>query len=93
MQEMNSPKVLNKNHLNKIPENSIFVGRPSKWGNPFVIGKDGCREEVIMKYRVYLRQHEELTKEAKTELAGKNLICFCAPKPCHADVLLEISNS
>ena len=89
---MNLPRVLNKNKIKNIPENSVYVGRPSVWGNPFIIGKDGCREEVIMKYRTFLFRNKELTEKVKEELAGKNLICFCSPKSCHADVLLEIAN-
>ena len=70
-----------------------FIGRPSKWGNPFVIGRDGTREEVVSKYEQWLMRQPELVAAAKTELAGKDLYCFCAPLPCHGDVLLRIANS
>lgn len=86
------PKVLNK-YKDGVPTNAIYIGRPSKWGNPFVIGKDGTREEVITKYRAWLLAQPEKVEEAKRELAGKDLVCFCAPKGCHGDVLLEVANA
>lgn len=64
----------------------IYIGRPSKWGNPFTIGKDGTRKEVIEKYREWIKiQSLDLR-----ELKGKTLGCWCAPLPCHGDVLKEI---
>jgi len=67
----------------------IYIGRPSKWGNPFSIGKDGTREEVIEKYREYILNKPELLKSLP-ELKGKILGCWCDPKPCHGDVLIEL---
>lgn len=67
----------------------VYIGRPSKWGNPFTIGKDGTREEVIEKYREYLLGNDELMNSLH-ELKGKVLGCWCAPKPCHGDVLKEL---
>lgn len=84
-------KVYNKNQSN-IPADAVYVGRPSVFGNPFVIGVDGDRDEVIEKFMAYLSQHPDLQFRVQTELAGKDLVCWCAPKPCHADVLLEIAN-
>ena len=71
---------------------SVYIGRPSKWGNPFVIGQDGTREQVIEKYREYLRRTPALLGAINRELSGKELVCFCAPAPCHGDVLAEIAN-
>lgn len=87
--EATLPKVLNK-YKDYIPEDAVYIGRPSKWGNPFVIGKDGTREQVIAKYREYLLANLELVAAAQTELRGKDLVCFCAPKMCHGDVLMEV---
>lgn len=90
--------VLNKHHGN-IPKDAIYIGRGSRWGNPFVIGKDGNRDEVINKYRnrllFYYQQSmetfdEELIK-ALAALHGKNLVCFCAPKRCHGHILEEFA--
>ena len=67
----------------------VFIGRPSIWGNPFEIGKDGTRKEVIKKYRVWLNDNESL-KSRILELDGKTLGCFCAPKACHGNVIIEM---
>jgi len=90
------PKVYNKRDKN-IPPDAVYVGRPTKWGNPFVIGKYGDRDEVIRKYRSYildryLDEKDPIAREM-VELTGRDLVCWCSPKPCHADVLLEIANS
>lgn len=69
----------------------VYVGRPSKWSNPFVIGKDGDRAEVIAKYEAWLYQQPELLS-ALPELRGKTLGCWCAPRACHADLLATLSN-
>lgn len=66
----------------------IYIGRPSKWGNPFVIGKDGTRKEVIDKYRVYLLKNDYLLS-CIDELEDKILGCYCKPLLCHGDVLIE----
>lgn len=86
------PKVFNKHHKDAPPD-AIYVGRPTKWGNPFIVGKDGTRDEVVEKYREWLyNQWDHLEDDLKT-LKGKDLVCWCSPKACHADILLEISNA
>lgn len=67
----------------------IYIGRPSPWGNPFTIGKDGTREEVINKYREWIYTQPELLAHVP-ELKGKTLGCWCAPQACHGDVLIEL---
>ena len=84
------PRVLNKRN-DAIPKGAVYVGRPSKWGNPFKIGRDGTREEVIAKYREWLLDNEPLMEDL-AELKGRDLYCYCSPLPCHADVLLEVAN-
>lgn len=86
-----TPAVYNKH--TGYPADAIYVGRGSNFGNPFVVGVDGTREEVIAKYREWFLSRPKLVSKAKQELAGKDLVCFCAPKACHADVLLEIVNA
>lgn len=76
----------------KTREYDAYVGRPTIWGNPFEIGRDGTREEVIEKYRQYLVAHPYLIAKAREVLRGKVLACWCAPLPCHADVLAEYAN-
>lgn len=69
----------------------VYIGRPSKWGNPFVLGKDGDRTTVIVKFEAYIRDNAELMA-ALPELKGKVLGCYCAPLPCHGDVLARLAN-
>ena len=74
----------------RMPENTIYVGRPSRYGNPWVVGKQGIEtaQEAVDLYRYHLKD-----RNLFPELRGKNLACWCAlDKPCHADVLLEIVN-
>ena len=89
--EDGSQKVYNKKS-NNIPSDAVYIGRPSKFGNPFEIGKDGNREEVIYKYHHWILQQPELLNAVKEELKGKNLVCWCAPEGCHGDVLLKLAN-
>lgn len=67
----------------------VYIGRPGKWGNPFMIGKDGSRAEVLAKYRTHVLHQGHLLC-ALEELRGKRLGCWCAPLPCHGDVLVEL---
>lgn len=69
----------------------VYVGRPTKWGNPFIIDQDGTREQCIAKYRAWIVTQPDLMA-ALPELRGKTLGCYCAPAPCHADVLAELAN-
>lgn len=72
---------------------NVYIGRPSKWGNPFSIGKDGDRAEVIAKHREWLQHQPKLLQAIKDgELTGKVLGCWCAPLPCHGDTLAELAN-
>ena len=91
----------------KLPPNTVSVARPHKWGNPFKIGEYGplmrkpdCNASAVSFFRQMLFDDEfrkssnyPSIKEIKSELAGKNLACWCSlDQPCHADVLLEIAN-
>jgi len=58
-------------------------------GNPFTIGKDGTREEVVEKYREWIKTQHHLMNSLN-ELKDKVLGCFCHPKSCHGDVLIEL---
>lgn len=69
----------------------VYIGRPGKWGNPFELGRDGTRAEVIEKYRAWILTQPKLLSELG-ELKGKVLGCWCSPLPCHGDVLLELIN-
>lgn len=67
----------------------VYIGRGSKWGNPFIIGVDGTRKEVIEKYEEYIRNNEQLLS-CLHELEGMRLGCFCKPKSCHGDILVKL---
>ncbi|WP_442237842.1 DUF4326 domain-containing protein [Rhodopseudomonas pseudopalustris] len=69
----------------------VYIGRPSKWGNPFVIGRDGSRAEVVAKYRAWIVTQPALMN-ALEELRGRDLVCWCAPLACHGDVLIDLAN-
>ena len=71
----------------------VYIGRPSDWGNPFVIGKDGDRADVIRKYRNWIMRQPELISRAKKELRGQRIACWCKPEDCHGDVLAEIADA
>lgn len=86
------PIVLNKHH-GKPPSGAVYIGRPSRWGNPFAIGRDGSRAEVIEKYRALICADPALQEAAKRELRGRDLVCFCSPATCHGDVLLSVANA
>lgn len=83
------PTVWNKR--DKPPEDAVYVGRPTKWGNPFVIGKYYLREEAVADYEKWIKTQPQLMA-ALPELRGKDLVCWCAPCQCHADVLLRLAN-
>jgi hypothetical protein len=77
----------------------VYIGRPSKWGNPFTHREDGTLaefkvdtvEEAVEGYRTWVQGHPELMA-ALPELKGKTLGCWCKPGPCHGDVLAELAD-
>lgn len=86
------PKVLNRK-ISGVPLAAVYVCRPSMWGNPWKIGIDGTREEVIEKHRSWLVNGScTINGVSVKELRGKDLVCWCAPLPCHADTLLQFAN-
>ena len=87
------PKVLNK-RTDVIPPDAILVDRTTKWGNPFRIRVHTLSQykEAVNYFRGYAE--ERLVREPNwlELLRGKDLVCWCAPLPCHADILLELAN-
>jgi len=67
----------------------VYIGRGTKWGNPFRIGKDGTRKEVVIKYEEWIMTKPNLLEDL-VELEGKILGCHCKPKACHGDVLEKL---
>ena len=85
-----SPRVLNK-HTHGIPGGAIYIGRGSPWGNRFVIGRDGTRDEVCEQYEAWLATQPGLLARLPS-LQGRDLVCFCAPRRCHGDTLRRLAN-
>ena len=79
--------------VNKYKESfTHYVGRGSIFGNPFVIGRDEDRQAVISKYRKYAKGNKELIAAIVALPPDAILGCFCKPKPCHGDVIIDIWN-
>jgi hypothetical protein len=91
------PRVLNIMR-DGVPEGAVYIGSMmpqyglvgSKWHNPYEVGRDGTREEVVTKYERHL--HDSGLIDGVHELRGLDLVCRCAPDPCHGDVLLRLAN-
>jgi hypothetical protein len=86
------PRLFNKTR-DAIPSDAVYIGRPGPWGNPFVIGEHGDRAEVIAKYEAWLMEQPALIERMKRELTGRDLVCFCAPLPCHGNIILRLLDS
>jgi len=77
------PQVHNKRD-GTAPEESMYIGRGSYWGNPFKIGRDGTRDEVIERF-----EREILPCLDLEPLRGLDLVCWCKPARCHGDSILS----
>ena len=98
------PKVLNKRSAN-IPADAVYVGRPTKWGNPFSHIPNGTLAKHVVKDRnaacdahknwinEILAKDPTALDRIRKELKGKDLVCWCAPARCHADYLMQLANS
>lgn len=87
------PRVLNR-RVDGIPPGAVYVGRPSPWGNPFEFPSSLCptREDAIERFRYHMTEGQGSLLDLRP-LRGKDLVCWCAPLPCHADILLEMANA
>lgn len=93
------PSVLNK-YKDQCPPDAVYIGRPSKWGNPFshMSGTRAAfrvkdRDEAVSKFLEWILEQPELLEQVKRELKGRDLVCFCAPKLCHGHVLEYLANN
>jgi hypothetical protein len=88
----------------RLPDGAVTVDRTTPWGNPFVVGRDGTRDECVRLHRLLLgglfdiKAKVSITEQVAAwhyavdhihELVGRDLACVCGPGPCHADTLLE----
>jgi Domain of unknown function (DUF4326) len=71
----------------------IEADRSGPWGNPFIMGEDGDRAEVIAKFKTYYWPHKTKLQSRLGELRGKVLACWCHPEPCHGHVIAEAVNN
>lgn len=93
------PQVYNIKEFLRLPAEALYVGRPTKWGNPFRIGQDYqgrilTRKDAVEAFEDWLLYSDEGQKllEDIGELTGHDLVCWCAPFPCHADILMREAN-
>jgi len=75
MEKTETPKVLNKKQLRGPVPDAVYIGRPSIWGNPFVVGRDGTRADVIAKYETWLLRQSRLMAQLD-RLRGRDLVCW-----------------
>jgi hypothetical protein len=98
---MSKPKRIQRSRSKgwKMPANAIYVGRPTVWGNPYVVGSKLMNGETLTAEKAVELYEQHLAanfseRDIRHCLRGKDLACWCAPdEPCHADVLLRIANS
>jgi hypothetical protein len=93
--ERNQGFVLNK-RTDVIPEGAIYIGRGSMWGNPYIIGRDGNRSQVIHLYQAWLDGQINTRKIQRSQimaLHGKTLVCYCKPLACHGDSLVWLAGN
>ena len=84
-------KVLNKYRDNcALWSNGINIMRGSRWGNPFIVGVDGTREEVVRLFEEYAFWRIRVQPKWLEPLKDKDIVCCCAPAPCHGDVIVDI---
>jgi hypothetical protein len=86
------PRILNMRDIRgPLLPNARYCGRPSPWGNPFIIGRDGTRDEVCDKHQVWLPTQSRLMAMIPA-LTGQDLVCHCAPERCHCNFLRRLAN-
>ena len=87
------PKIWNAHDkANPPPRDAVLVDRRTKWGNPFVMRGEAQRNAVCQKFEDFVKAHQSIEGAIRAELHGKDLVCWCAPKRCHAETLMRIAN-
>jgi len=84
------PRILNK-RTDRIPPGAYYCGRPGPLGNPFVIGRDGTRDDVVDKFDAWAPTQPKLMAIIAT-LEGRDLVCWCAPLRCHCEPIRRLAN-
>lgn len=91
LRAMDPPAVLNAKQCGKRRPGATYIGRPSEWGNPFVVGKHGDRDKVLDLYINWLHDNPDFVHKVRRDLCGRDLICWCHPEGCHGDILRDIA--
>jgi hypothetical protein len=78
-------------HVKQQCAGSVYIGRPSVYGNPYQIGRHGTRGEVIRKHKIWLYASKDRLQQAR-KLQGKVLVCYCHPLACHGDTLAHVAD-
>lgn len=86
------PRILNMRNVFQVPPSAVRVDRKSAWGNPFMMGKESQRNEVCDKFEAYALERLRTEPEWLEPLRGKDLVCWCASKRCHAETLRRLAN-
>lgn len=73
----------------KLEPYDVYIGRPSKWGNPFHLKAEVSRHNVLENYRYWISGNKKLLLDLH-ELDNKVLGCWCAPRLCHGNILAEL---
>jgi hypothetical protein len=89
IEPVKSPVVRHIKNINKRNPAYLYIGRGSKWGNPYVMQTREDREKVIDKYEQMILSNQELLGKLH-ELNGKTLGCYCYPLKCHGDILVKL---
>lgn len=82
-------KVFNRRRPSEIPQGSVYVGRPTQWGNPF---SQGSKAKNIADFEKYACERIEREPNWLDPLKGKHLVCWCSPAGCHGDILIKMAN-
>ena len=89
------PKLLNK-RISGVPKDAVYIGRPSRYGNPFPMRSEKDRDKVCDQYDEWIMEDIQerilLRERMKKELEGKDLVCFCVPDRCHGETVMRIAN-
>lgn len=83
---MNNKRIYNAD-IDTIPADAVYVGRSSRYGNPYKLGVDGTAGDVAILYLKYLIDNPELVANIRQNLKGKSLVCHCSGELCHAAIL------
>jgi hypothetical protein len=103
---MTAPKRIQRQRTKgwRMPEGAVYVGRPTRWGNPWFLGSplighrpdstDWDGDDIVRWYRLWVHEHALAADPSFLDtLRGRDLACWCSlDQPCHADVLLELAN-